>query len=69
MIRDGVMTGFVTSVVRSPTLEKVIGMAYAAPDQSEPGSVLTIRLASGETVEARVCAPHFYDPENKRQEM
>ena len=69
VVRDGDMTGFVTSVVRSPTLEKVIGMAYAAPDQSEPGSVIAILLASGETVEARVCAPHFYDPENKRQEM
>jgi sarcosine oxidase subunit alpha len=44
-------------------------MAYAAPDQAEPGSVIHIRLASGETVEAQVCAPHFYDPENKRQEM
>ena len=69
VVRDGDMTGFVTSVVRSPTLEKVIGMAYAAPDQSESGSVIAILLASGETVEARVCAPHFYDPENKRQEM
>ena len=69
VVRDGVMTGFVTSVVRSPNLGKVIGMAYAAPDQSEPGSVIHIRLASGATVEGRVCAPHFYDPENKRQEM
>ncbi len=69
VLRDGEMTGFVTSVVRSPTLDKVIGMAYAAPDQSEPGSVIEIRLASGEAVEAQVCAPHFYDPENKRQEM
>jgi sarcosine oxidase subunit alpha len=69
VVRNGVMTGFVTSVVRSPNLEKVIGMAYAAPDQAEPGCEIAIRLASGETVEARVCAPHFYDPENKRQEI
>ncbi len=69
VVRGGAMTGFVTSVVRSPNLDKVIGMAYAAPDQAEPGSVIDIRLASGETIQARVCAPHFYDPENKRQEM
>ena len=69
VVRGGAMTGFVTSVVRSPNLDTVIGMAYAAPDQAEPGSVIEIRLASGETVQARVCAPHFYDPENKRQEM
>lgn len=69
VVRDGAMTGFVTSVARSPALEKVIGLAYAAPDQAEPGAEIEIRLASGDTVRARVCAPHFYDPDNQRQEV
>jgi sarcosine oxidase subunit alpha len=69
VVRDGAMTGFVTSVARSPALEKVIGLAYAAPDQAEPGAAIEIRLASGDTVRAQVCAPHFYDPDNKRQEV
>ena len=40
-----------------------------AADEAEPGQPIRIRLTSGEMVEGRVCAPHFYDPENARQEM
>ena len=69
VMRDDAMVGFITSVVRSPALGKVIGLAYTAADAAAPGSPIHFRLTSGETVEGRVCAPHFYDPENKRQEM
>ena len=69
VLRDGKMVGFVTSVVRSPSLEKVIGLAYTARDESEPGSPIRFKLDDGTMVEGRVVAPHFYDPENKRQEM
>jgi sarcosine oxidase subunit alpha len=69
VMRDGAMVGFVTSVARSPILEKVIGLAYTAADEAEPGQAIRIRLTSGEFVEGRVCAPHFYDPDNARQEM
>jgi len=69
VMRRGEMVGFVTSVVRSPSLNKTIGLAYTARDESAPGSALRIRLDDGTMVEASVVAPHFYDPENARQEM
>ncbi|MFQ5953780.1 MAG: 2Fe-2S iron-sulfur cluster-binding protein [Kiloniellales bacterium] len=69
VLRGGAMAGFVTSVARSPILGHVIGLAYTAPDAAEVGRPLHIRLSSGAMVEATVVAPHFYDPENKRQEM
>jgi len=63
------MVGFVTSVTRSPTLETVIGLAYTAADEAEEGAPLRIKLTSGRMVEGRVVPPHFYDPDNQRQEM
>ena len=69
VLRGGEMVGFVTSVARSPSLGKVIGLAYTAADEAEAGAALRIRLTSGRDVEGRVCAPHFYDPDNQRQEM
>ena len=68
VLRDGEMVGFVTSVARSPSLENVIGLAYTAADEAEAGSPLRIRLTSGRTVEGQVVPPHFYDPDNRRQE-
>ncbi len=67
VVRDGEMIGFVTSVSASATLKKVIGLAYTAADAAAPGTRLPIRLASGRVVEAQVTQPHFYDPDNKRQ--
>ena len=69
VLRDSEIVGFVTSVARSPSLGKVIGLAYAAADQSKPGQPIRLKLTSGEVIEGRIAAPHFYDPENKRQEM
>lgn len=69
VIRDGAIAGRVTSVVRSPSLEKVIGLAYLPPDLSDSGRRFTIRADGGTMVEAEVVATPFYDPENKRQEM
>jgi sarcosine oxidase subunit alpha len=69
VLRGGEMVGFVSSVARSPTLETVIGLAYTAADEAEEGAPLRIRLTSGRMVEGRVVPPHFYDPDNQRQEM
>ncbi|MBX6323095.1 MAG: FAD-dependent oxidoreductase, partial [Rhodospirillaceae bacterium] len=69
VVRDAAIVGRVTSAVRSPTLDKVIGLAYVAPDQAEPGKTFTIKIGGGRLIEARVSATPFYDPENKRQEM
>jgi len=64
----GEMVGFVTSAARSEVMGKVIGLAYTKPD-AKPGDAMTVKLSDGSLVEAETCAPHFYDPDNKRQEM
>jgi sarcosine oxidase subunit alpha len=69
VIRDGAITGRVTSAVRSPTLHKVIGLAYVAPDQGEIGQRIQIRIERGEIIEAEVAPVPFYDPDNRRQEL
>ncbi len=54
---------------RSPTLGKVVGLAYLPPDLAEPGKRFEIRVDGGRMVAAETVAVPFYDPENKRQEM
>jgi sarcosine oxidase subunit alpha len=67
IIADGAIRGRVTSVARSPTLERTIGLAMLAPELAEPGIALTIRIEAGATLAARVVATPFYDPKNLRQ--
>ncbi|MFQ5775272.1 MAG: 2Fe-2S iron-sulfur cluster-binding protein [Kiloniellaceae bacterium] len=69
VLRDRDMAGFVTSVARSPSLGKVIGMAYVHPDDAVPGASIRIKLDGGQVVAAEVVPLPFYDPDNKRQEM
>jgi sarcosine oxidase subunit alpha len=69
VVRDGIITGRVTSVARSPTLGRVIGLAIVAADQSEPGCSFTIKADRGALVGAVVTPTPFYDPDNKRQEL
>ena len=68
-VRDGKITGRVTSAVRSPSLDKVIGLAYVAPDQAAEGVHFDIKIGGGRLIKGRVAKLPFYDPENKRQEM
>jgi len=68
VIKDGTtITGRLTSVVLSPTLKRVIGMAYVAIDQSEVGTTFTIRIDGGQTVNATVVKIPFYDPDGLKQ--
>lgn len=69
VIRDGEITGRVTSAARSPTLGEIIGLAYVAPDQAEHGSGIDIRIDGGRMVAAKVVPHPFYDPDNARQEL
>ena len=69
VIRDGAITGRVTSCARSAALEAVIGLAFVAPDQAEPGNTFDIRAEGGRMVRAVVTPLPFYDPDNQRQEM
>jgi len=68
-VRNGEITGRVTSAVRSPTLDRVIGLAYVAPDQAAEGASFDIKIAGGRLIKGRVVKLPFYDPETKRQEM
>jgi sarcosine oxidase subunit alpha len=68
LIIDGdAIGGRVTSIARSRTLGKTIGLAMLAPTLAEVGRELRIRVDGGETIPARVVATPFYDPSNARQ--
>jgi sarcosine oxidase subunit alpha len=69
VIRDDAIVGRVTSVARSETLGQVIGLAYVAPDQVEPGSHFQIKVEKGRRVTAQTVATPFYDPDNLRQAL
>jgi sarcosine oxidase subunit alpha len=69
VIREGEIAGRVTSAVRSPNLNKVVGLAYVHPDDAKPDSKIAIKIDGGRMIEARVVALPFYDSEAKRQEM
>jgi sarcosine oxidase subunit alpha len=69
-VRGDEIVGRVTSAVRSPSLgDKIVGLAYVAPDQAEPGKTFDIKVAGGRLIQGKVIPIPFYDPENKRQEM
>lgn len=63
------ITGNITSCEYSPSLDKIIGMAYVGVEQSEVGQQFPIRVEKGEIVQATVVKAPFYDPENQRQEV
>jgi sarcosine oxidase subunit alpha len=69
VVKAGLIAGFITSIANSPTLEKVIGLAYADRRDASLGSRITLRSSDGREHQAEVVSPHFYDPDNLRQEM
>jgi sarcosine oxidase subunit alpha len=66
VVRGGEIAGRVTSVVRSPSLGRAIGLAWVAPDQADRGARIAIQIERGRTIEAVVARTPFYDPENRR---
>jgi sarcosine oxidase subunit alpha len=62
------IVGHITSIAHSPSLNKIIGLAYAKAG-TEPGMQINIKLSSGAVTQAQVVEMPFYDPDNKRQEM
>ena len=62
------IAGRVTSIGRSPTLDRAIGLAYVRPDQTAPGTEIHIKRSDGRMVHATVAETPFYDPANLVQE-
>lgn len=63
---EGQVVGRVTSSRRSPTLGQGIGLAWLAAEVAVPERQFTIRLSSGEQVQATVLPHAAYDPEGSR---
>lgn len=63
------ISGNITSCEYSPSLDKIIGMAYVGIGQSEVGQHFPIRVEGGAVVQATVVKAPFYDPDNARQEV
>jgi len=69
VVYDEAIVGRVTSVARSEQLDEVIGLAYVAPEQGEPGTNFQIKVGKGREVTAQTVQVPFYDPENLRQAL
>ncbi len=61
LIDGGDIAGRVTSIARSPTLGRTIGLAMAAPRLAAPGTELAIRASDGRMVPARVVKTPFVE--------
>jgi sarcosine oxidase subunit alpha len=67
VIKNSTITGRVTSVAFSATLNRVLGMAYVGRDESKIGNRITIRVDGAREIEAAVVKTPFYDPDSHRQ--
>jgi aminomethyltransferase len=59
VLRGGGTTGLVTSGTHSPTLGRAIAMAYVAPGDGEPGTILDVEIRD-QAVPAEVVGLPFY---------
>ena len=64
VVRDGRITGRVTSVRSSERIGRVIGLAWVAPDQAEEGTEIAVRI-DGALHAATVTLTPFYDPKGE----
>lgn len=69
VLRGEEIAGRITSAVHSPSLGKVVGLAYVHADDAALGSEFTIKIDGGRRIIGVVTKHPFYDPDNKRQEM
>lgn len=69
IIDHGSVIGRVTSCCFSPTLQKVIGLAYVEPAAAEPGTTISIGVDSGRVVTAKAVSLPFFDAHGQRQEL
>jgi sarcosine oxidase, subunit gamma len=66
VLRDGAPAGHVTSYAYSLSLDWPIALAYVHPDDSEAGSIVTLRARNGNRISGTVTAHAFFDPKNSR---
>lgn len=57
--------GFVSSACYSPTLDASIGLALLERGANRHGETVRI-IDGGQVIEAKICSPVFYDPDNER---
>lgn len=69
VIQGANVSGNITSCEYSTTMGCIIGLAYVASEDAEPGNTFNIRVDNGAQVSAEVMSLPFYDPDNKRQEL
>jgi len=69
VLKGNEISGRVTSIARSNTLNTVIGLAYVSPEQAKIGATFEIKTAGGRKVLASTVPLPFYDPENLRQSI
>ena len=69
IIAGGDIAGRITSVVRSATLGRTIGLAMMRPDLAAAGNSLSIRMDDGSLVPATIVPTPFYDREGLRQKQ
>lgn len=67
VIQDGAIAGRVTSIVRSATLGKAIGLAMVTPQLAASAGSLMIRGDGGAMISAKIVPTPFYDPGASRQ--
>jgi sarcosine oxidase subunit alpha len=67
VIEQGAIAGRLTSVTRSRTLNKSIGLAMLSPDLAQTGHEIQIRGDGARMHAARVVSTPFYDPGGLRQ--
>ena len=63
VMHDGKIDGRVTSIAYSPTLQKIIGLAYVEKSLK----TLKVKLDSGSLLQAEIVPLPFYDPKGIRQ--
>ncbi len=66
---QGETQGRVTSTYYSPTLNRGIAMGLVLNGPNRMGEVISFNKTNGETVQAKIVSPVFYDPEGAKQDV
>lgn len=69
IIDNNEIIGRVTSASFSPSLNKIIGLAFVSSDKAALDQTIRIKLSNSQLIDTQVCKTPFYDPDNERQEL